>query len=366
MEFTVEQKNAINAVTKWYKTANTTGKQVFRLFGYAGTGKTTIAQEIARSLGGSVKYAAFTGKAAQVMQSKGCKGASTIHSLIYTVEVKKNGDIEYHLDDNSPVLSSKLTIVDECSMVGDTLAADLLSFGKPILVLGDPAQLPPVDDPGFFINESPDILLTEIHRQARDNPIISLSIDAREHRRITETTAGDCRVLHKDDFDILELLEADQIMCGKNSTRTQINSAMRELKDIKAKHPITGERLVCLKNNARRGLLNGSLWEVVEVLKRYAQTTKLTVRSVDDPSIVIPVYMHDYSFSNEMDKLDWRERGRYDEFDFGYCITVHKAQGSEWDHVVIFDESGVFRNDKHKWLYTAITRASKRLTMILD
>ena len=57
-------------------------------------------------------------------------------------------------------------------MVDEDLGRDLLSFGKPVLVLGDPAQLPPVKGGGFFTEAEPDVMLTEVHRQAADNPII--------------------------------------------------------------------------------------------------------------------------------------------------------------------------------------------------
>ena len=70
-------------------------------------------------------------------------------------------------------------MIDECSMVDEELGRDLLSFGKPILVLGDPAQLPPVKGGGFFTETAPDVMLTEIHRQAEGSAIIRASRAAR-------------------------------------------------------------------------------------------------------------------------------------------------------------------------------------------
>jgi exodeoxyribonuclease-5 len=153
------------------------GKQVFRLFGYAGTGKTTLAKELAKTVKGRVLYATFTGKASLVLRKKGCEDASTIHSLIYKVEVcEKTGEASFILNRDSDLADAALLIVDEVSMVG-RIWRRTCSASTKILVLGDPAQLPPVKDEGFFINAAPDVMLTEVHRQAQDNPIIRLSMD---------------------------------------------------------------------------------------------------------------------------------------------------------------------------------------------
>src|SRR4249920_494974 len=83
--FSPHQDAALQAVADWLKAKPGHGStpQIFRLFGYAGTGKTTLAKHIAEAVDGKVLFAAFTGKAALVMRSKGCPSASTIHSLIY-------------------------------------------------------------------------------------------------------------------------------------------------------------------------------------------------------------------------------------------------------------------------------------------
>ena len=149
--------------------------QVFRLFGYAGVGKTTLARHIAEGARGETAFAAFTGKAALVMRSKGCAGATTIHALIYRASEGAEGAPTFTLNADGPASRAGLIVIDECSMVDAELARDLLSFGKPILVLGDPFQLPPVKGGGYFTDGAPDVMLTQIHRQAHDNPIIRLS-----------------------------------------------------------------------------------------------------------------------------------------------------------------------------------------------
>src|SRR5262249_42181010 len=150
--------------------------QIFRLFGYAGTGKTTLARHLAEDVDGKVAYAAFTGKAALVMRRKGCAGASTIHSLIYRPRDSGEEAPSFELWDGAPASRAELIVIDECSMVDPDLGRALLSFGVPVLVLGDPAQLPPIQGGGFFTDAEPDAMLTEVHRQAADDPIIHLSM----------------------------------------------------------------------------------------------------------------------------------------------------------------------------------------------
>ncbi|MGZ5999644.1 MAG: ATP-binding domain-containing protein, partial [Rhizomicrobium sp.] len=70
-------------------------------------------------------------------------------------------------------------------------------------------------------------------------------------------------------------------------------------------------------------------------------------------------------FTGKVDALDWPQRKKYDEFDYGYVLTVHKAQGSQWDDVVLFDESFAFPESRARWLYTGITRAAKTLTVVV-
>ena len=180
--FTPHQEQALQAAADWLKArpGQSGTPPVFRLFGFAGTGKTTLARHIAEAVDGEVKYAAFTGKAALVMRNKGCDDASTIHSLIYRTRESGNEQPSFELWDEAPASKAKLIVIDECSMVDAELGRDLLSFGTPLLVLGDPAQLPPIQGGGFFTNAEPDAMLTEVHRQAQDDPIVRMSMDVRE------------------------------------------------------------------------------------------------------------------------------------------------------------------------------------------
>ena len=171
--------------------------QIFRLFGYAGTGKTTLARHVAEGVDGKVLYAAFTGKAAQVMRNKGCAGASTIHSLIYKALESEAEQPSFELWADAPAAKAKLIVIDECSMVDADLGRDLMSFGVPLLVLGDPAQLPPVSGGGFFTNAAPDVMLSEVHRQAQDDPIVRLSMQVRAGRGLEPGQYGVSAVVRR-------------------------------------------------------------------------------------------------------------------------------------------------------------------------
>ncbi|MBN9038950.1 MAG: ATP-dependent RecD-like DNA helicase [Rhizobiales bacterium] len=374
MQFSPQQDAALTAVARWLKGGQ---GQIFRLFGYAGTGKTTLARYFAEQVDGQVQFAAFTGKAAQVLRSKGATNARTIHSLIYrprgeeAVSDEATGKTSmsptFSINRQSPIAKAKLVIIDECSMVDEELGRDLMSFGTPILVLGDPAQLPPISGGGFFTEHEPDHLLTEIHRQARDNPIIRLALDVREGREFMKGDYGTARVIGRDEVDQELVLEADQVLVGTNRTRRRYNQRLRELKGFSAAYPQAGDKLVCLRNDAAKGLLNGSLWKVMTSSRETVKPgiNLLVSPEEDDPDRgVAKIKLLKAAFENPDEEIPWQQKKRFDDFDYGYALTVHKAQGSQWDNVVLFDESFAFRDTRQRWLYTAITRAAQRLTVV--
>lgn len=365
--FSPQQDAALVAVDRWLNDAG--GPQVFRLFGFAGTGKTTLARHLAEGVDGDVLFAAFTGKAALVMRQKGCRGASTIHSLIYKLddESAETGEPRFVLDLDSEVASASLVIVDECSMVGEDLARDLQVFGTKILVLGDPAQLPPVSGGGYFTNSEPDQMLTEVHRQAQDNPIIAMSIAVREGRRLERGDYGDSRVVGRGGFTAADVLGADQVLVGKNRTRAAYNGRIRELLGHPKAKPVNGDRLICLRNDRMKRLLNGGMWTVCSDPKamRKKPIWKMDVASDEDRHTALrKIEVRKEFFEGTGPDLEWKERRGTDEFDFAYAVTVHKAQGSQWNNVMVFDESSAFGADGWRHQYTAITRAAERVTVV--
>lgn len=365
--FAPQQADAARTFADWWKN-RVSGDQIFRLFGYAGTGKTTVVKHLVADLGLNVAYAAFTGKAALMMKRSGCHDASTIHSLIYQVVEGDDGMVEFKLNPDSEAKNVDLIVIDECSMVDQDLAFDLMSFEKPILVLGDPAQLPPVAGAGFFINHEPNVMLTEIHRQAKGNPIIHLATCVREGNPFKLGAYGTSCVVPRGTLEIEEILAADQILVGLNKTRKAYNARIRKALGRASMSPEKEDRLVCLKNDRALGLFNGGMFTIEEVLKRKSKkdTFRIKVKSDDfENRAPFIVQVRQEFFLGGVEALDWRDLKHSQHFDYGYALTCHKSQGSQWPHVIAYDESQSFRDDHRKWLYTAITRASERLTLVM-
>ena len=364
MRWSPEQDAALTAVAAWLKSGES---QVFRLFGYAGTGKTTLAKTVAESVDGEVAFGAFTGKAALVLRHKGCSNASTIHSMIYRTREADTDTPSFVLNKESAAAKASLIIIDECSMVDEDLARDLLSFQTPVLVLGDPAQIPPVKGAGFFTDAEPDAMLTEVHRQAADNPIIALSMQIRNGGRLTPGQYGESRVIRRDQLGASIVTRADQLLVGTNKSRRAYNRRMRELLGFAHPMPEVGEKLVCLRNDKQKGLLNGGTWLVDTLHPMRGTKLKMSVTPEEDRKrkavriSVLPAF-----FEGKEDELPLSVRRESDEFDYGYALTVHKAQGSQWDSVVLFDESFAFREHRSRWLYTGLTRAAEKIVVVVD
>lgn len=369
--WTDKQKDALKYVDKWFNEYHTTSKptkQVFRVFGYAGSGKSTLARHFAENIDGEVAFGAFTGKAALVMRKAGCEGAKTIHSMIYIAEEnKKTGEVTWRINRNSFLNEVKLIIIDECSMVDEDLAKDLMSFGKPILVLGDPGQLPPIKGTGYFTEAEPDVMLTEIHRQAKDNPIIHLATLIRNEQTLKVGTYGESRVISK--MSTNDIIDADQVIVGRNTTRETLNSKIRKLKEFDPDTPVVGDKLICLQNDKDLGIFNGGMFNVEQILQgKSSKGQFLTMRleSQDEDRLPFLSRVHKSFFFDDVPTPNWKLLKGSQQYSYGYCITGHKSQGSQWENVCIIDESWCFREEQFKWLYTSVTRASDRVTLVIN
>lgn len=239
MQWTTQQAGALKDVAAWLKDKN--GPKTFRLFGYAGTGKTTLAKHLAEHEKSLTLFACFTGKAALVLRSKGCEGASRIHSLIYKPIEDDDGETRFILNPESNAANAKLIVIDEVSMVDEELARDLLSYGVKILVLGDPYQLPPINGTGFFMGPNPNVMLTEIRRQEQDNPIIYLSMRARQGEAIIRGDYGETRVISRNQLGQKMVIGADQVLAGKNDTRRSLNIRIRSILGRTSEYPAQRE-----------------------------------------------------------------------------------------------------------------------------
>lgn len=370
--WTPQQSSALLDIKAWVNSK--VSPQVMRVFGWAGTGKTTLAVECGSFVNNDVIYATYTGKASIILRTKGCTDAQTLHSLVYRGNQDPvTGVVTWSLNPQSPLAYTKLLVVDEVSMVNEEMGKDILSFGCKVLVLGDPFQLPPISGAGYFTDREPDVMLTDIRRQAKDNPIIALSTLVREGNRLKVGTYGQSKIVAKRDWvgDVMmeSLASNDQTLCGKNVTRFNFNKFYRdalELYNGKDMAPVAGDKLVCLKNNRVLGLMNGSLWEVHDTKLRDVTDVWLQVKSLDGLNAgVVDTTTHIKFFEDTAKEMPWQEKKRYSEFDYGYCLTTHKSQGSQWDSVLVYDESGVFRETAARHLYTAITRAAEEVEIVI-
>lgn len=400
-ELTADQLEAEKLIEDWFLHST---KQIFVLAGYAGTGKTTILKHVVceklnLTPDDSAAFVTPTGKAATVLIRSGIP-AATLHKLIYQsiTEEKKielNGKIitveklSFKRRDSIDK-SIKLIVLDEASMVSDEVLYDLTEFGVKLLLCGDNAQLPPVEGLNGFLTE-PDYTLKTIVRQQLGNPIIKLSEMAREGKFIPYGNyGGSCVVMSKriltGEKRKRALLHADQIICGTNKTRVQINDKVRKMKGL-GQFPENGDKLICTLNNwetfidseMRFNLVNGIIGTVKQPFYDFEKSIgfiQFKPEFLEDfcPE-ALPIDLgifesgyYRYKRGDYFEKTD--ESGQavsaftLNRFEYGYCISCHKAQGSEFDNVIIFDESYAFKEDKNRWLYTAITRAKKKLIIL--
>lgn len=360
------QKNGVNKAKKWFKNKKKE-KLIFVIAGFAGTGKTTIVKSLIQEIGlkeKEVTYIAPTGKAALQLVRNG-NNATTIHQLIYVIDKETDDGVTFKKREKDALAGYKLLVVDEVSMVSKEVLIDLLSFGIPIIALGDSGQLEPVGENHGLLH-NPDVLLTEIHRQAADNPIIYLSMLAREGKPIKLGKYGDqAYVISKNDkrINIDLLLRADQVLCSYNKTRNALNKKMRKALGFTDILPQKGDKLICTKNNWEESvgeinLING-LIGTVEKVENISNILKINFKPEFGEGVFKDILVTPKPFKGErFTRSDYD----YNCFDYGNVITTHKSQGSQWDNVAVYFEP---MGDVRKILYTAITRAKEKLVLIV-
>ncbi|HEY6736267.1 MAG TPA: AAA family ATPase [Candidatus Saccharimonadia bacterium] len=383
----VEQAEAIRQIGAWYK-----GKTApfLTLGGYAGTGKTTLIAYLRTALrdfdeAASVAFCAYTGKATRVLEAKLKEqrvmkrgdSVSTIHGLIYTTEAGPGDTVRWIRKDK---LERSLIIVDEASMVDEAIWKDLLSFGIPVLAVGDHGQLPPVGS-SFNLMAQPQIKLERIFRQEAQSPIIEVATLARQAGAVPVKNFGDGvrkldRNLAETGQTVEEILGGYNgdllVLCGYNATRVKLNQAMRAMRDMTSSGPESGDVVVCLRNNRAKHVFNGMLGVIKRVMPAIADDTGLWYEAE------IELEGEDYAYSGYILREQFGaattvkdpplapDGQRGDLWDFGYALTVHKAQGSQAPRVVVFEERFPRSSDEEwrRWLYTAVTRAERELTII--
>lgn len=393
IELTKEQQNVHDSALKWFKESN---KSHITIGGLAGTGKTTIIGFITKTIRSMydnlpIAYVTYTGKASTVLKKKTTLKwddyVGTIHSLIYKPIIDENGIIKGWK--RRKEIDYSLIILDESSMVGKEIWEDLLSYGIPIIAVGDHGQLPPIGKENFSLMENPELKLIKIHRQALENPIIKLSLYARKHGEIPTKIFG--KNAAKFDFysdpkarDIINkynIKEDSQILCGMNKTRVKLNNVIRNNNGFDTNEPLGGEKLICLKNNKNANIMNGQMGILQSSTIKTDFLMDLKIIMDDVNTYPFSLLSHRKAFGeinydivlresynkkilNGYDSCD--EKPFVNVFDFGYAISVHKSQGSEYEKIILIEERNSYQTDDDyaRWLYTGITRAREKLVII--
>lgn len=392
MNLTIKQEQGLKIAVERFL-----NKEKYTIIGgYAGSGKSTLVKFIIAALElyginpeDDVCYATFTGKASQVLLKKGNKNVSTLHRLLYKHIPTPDGKF---IRQPKPEIEYKIVVVDEVSMAPKEMMELLFSHRVYVICLGDPFQLPPIDkDTDNHLLDSPHIFLDEIMRQAQESEIIRLSMDIRAQKPIEYTKGSEVIICSQRELNTGMMTWADQILVGTNQTRVSINNQMRALIG-RGNKPETGDKVICLRN----------YWDIIS--DGFNPLVNGTIGYISNPStseVYIPYYLGGGSFevlntefisdSNDnfgilnMDNkmiltgekgIDYKQAFKLAknpkfknllplEFTYGYAITTHKAQGSEWDKVLVIEENFPRNSTEHaRWLYTAVTRAAEKIVLV--
>lgn len=364
--------------------------------GYAGSGKSTLVKFIVAALGidlEKVSYAAYTGKASEVLRKKGNPNAMTLHKLLFDTHLTSEGHFIRIKREEMPY---KVIVVDECSMVPQDMINQLNSYpGLFTIYLGDPGQLPPISKemggPNHLL-EHPDIFLDEIMRQALDSDIIRLSMKIRNHEGFDNFHGKDAQVISYEELNTGMLLWADIILCATNRTRKDINTEVRQLLGYNG-DVVDGDKVICTRNywdiqgSNFNPLINGCIGYLKNPYKSFVKYPSYLWRALGGVNSVetaegifeteskekygvildrkmlltgIPTFDRKSEYI-----LNKKNKTCPLQFEYGYAITVHKSQGSEFENVLVLEESFPFNKEEHaRWAYTAVTRASKRLVFV--
>lgn len=381
------QLKAREKAIKWFKKPT---KQVHEIVGPAGSGKTTIVKSIIEHCGlkrEEVLFMAFVGKATQALAMKG-NLAKTVHASIYeVVDVPRYDDTGLKMYKNGRVVTRKgfvkkesldpnikLLVVDEGGMIDKIMGPHILSFGIPTLVLGDLDQLPPIFGKSFFL-QNPDSIIKTVMRQAEGSPILDLADIARKQSGFKPGMYGNCRVITQDQLTDELLMSADIVISGTNRTRDYVNTYIRQ--KILKRDPYmplhVGDKIVCRQNNWGRSLseniylINGMIGYVdnvrIDTLKKRSVNVDFRPDFTDDTFMDLSIDL-DYLYTPCYDKSGGF-MSAYNKFQFGYGITCHMSQGSQYHHVIYIRERLGSTSFQSKLDYTAITRAEEIITIVI-
>ena len=427
IQFNGQQQKAVDEITKHLIHGDIL---TWTLMGYAGTGKSTLAAylaDVADEAHMKVSFVAPTNKAVQVLKDMGNDNCSTIHRLLYHVD-ENTGKFEkkwsaYKYEEALRELNEgrtkfeELLICDEASMLSDTLLNDLeeyaICYGCKVLYMGDPFQLPPVErcTRTVFDNENSSFL-TEVMRQGKGSAVLTwaTALRKKEASFSPNTTEGDVSIENRNSLwaEYLNKLRAGKditMVTWKNDARVRFNLCVRKVLGYEGKPLQEGEPIMGISNGMY--LCNGETDSVpnnitllgkepicqvsygsgdikmidAEFYRYRKDDTKRLIILVPDFSGAsipassikgLPEWYHENDFKRQFVKPVGEKKTRYKLREevtictYGYAVTAHKSQGSQWDEVFITGTSKLYGEPttNARWLYTAITRAKKHVHML--
>lgn len=399
MQLTAKQEQGLKIVLERYR-----NKQKYAVIsGYAGTGKSTLVKYIIDAIDidpDFVAYGTFTGKAAQVLMRKGNRNAMTLHKLLYDTQMRKDGTFIFV---PKLYIDYKIIVVDQCSMVPMEIVDLLLGHNVFVIFLGDPFQLGPVKD-GVDTRENtllrrPHIMLDEIMRQAQESAIIRASMQIRAGKQLpsllqtNELLTYPSEALNDTPFMEDVCMWGDEILCATNKMRHNLNNLVRKINGRTDPLPQSGDKVICCHNywdkiskTTNEALINGTIGYVDNCFSTFKMVPQYFYPGKEIPLISASftadngaefgsILMGRKQFENNERTVDDKSRVRlikskYSnslpyEFEYGYAITTHKAQGSSWGKVLIIEENFPFVKQQHnRHLYTALTRAEDKAIII--
>lgn len=391
MELTRRQQEGLKIAVERHKN----GEKYTVISGYAGTGKSTLVRFIISALDvdeSRVCYTAFTGKAAEVLRKKGNRNVCTLHRLLYESIPREAGGF---FRKKKPSIEYDIVVVDECSMAPKELIDILMEHKVYIIFLGDPFQLPPIDkNDDNHLLDNPHIFLDEIMRQAQESDIIRLTMQIRNGENIPYMNGKEVMIIPKKELVTGHLLWADTILTATNVTRHNINNQMRNLLGFEGDLN-EGETIICKRNywdvlnNEGDALVNGTIGKVKNIhdsyinIPYYIQNNRHRIPTImcdfipEVGSTYLSVNLDKDFLLDENPCVDWRISYRLGKLrnkigdilprqaTYGYAITGHAAQGSQFPKVLVIEENFPFDREEHKrWLYTCCTRSEEKLVLV--
>ena len=373
----------------------------FILKGYAGTGKTYLLHSFLNEVTGirdRVVITATTHKALGI-----AAGDFTIHSYLGLKLTRKFGRKKLETSGKHKIEDFDTVIVDECSMLNKDVLGYLLEaqrdYNLTLIFIGDPAQIPPVNETISEVFNLPcdSFTLTEIVRQAADNPIIKLATAIREGRatrKFIKDCADDKHIIIGNGLKAKEFFAANyseesfpQIISFRNSIVDGFNNwARKEVKNSPKNLYIAGEPVYIRSTHQKAKFRLEDFVTIEEILKvdrfKFPGTTAITIATATlsgvgkFDTLLLPFSNRDISqFKSNCSALATRARTQPQLWkDFWnytdaitivkhiYAMTAHRSQGSTFKDVIV-NYPDICQNNN--LLYTSVTRASDRVFMII-